>query len=321
MRTMHMIIKMVPQQTAIIIERLGKFHRVLSPGLNFLLPVLDFCEYEHSLKEEVYQISNQMAITKDSVTIHLDGVLYMRVTDPKKASYGVSDPVKAMVQLAQTTMRSELAKFTLDQTFEERENLNSAILKIINHAAIDWGIECMRYEIRDISPPTNIKKAMELEGEAERTKRADILDSEKKRAGEINLAEGKRQAAILRAEGEAQAVILKANSVAESIKTITIAMNLKGGGDAVRMKLVEEYVETFSSLAEVNNTVIIPSDGQGIASIIAQGMAVFDRVKQERPQQATSSAPQIVRKRKTTDDPVLASTDEATLDNTYGRLG
>lgn len=310
-RNVHGIVKIVPQQTAVIVERLGKFHKVLSPGLNFLIPFFDFCEYSHSLKEEVHQISNQMAITKDSVTIHLDGVLYMKVTNPKKASYGVSDPVTAIIQLAQTTMRSELAKFTLDQTFEERENLNAAIVKIINAAAVDWGIECMRYEIRDISPPANIKKAMELEGEAERTKRADILDSEKHRAGEINIAEGKRQSSILKAEGEAQAVILKANSVAESIKTITLAVNLKGGDNAVKMKLIEEYVETFSKLAEVNNTVIIPENNE-ISSIVAQALSVFNRLSPSKPVETIQIPRQSSGKKHSSgiNDPVLASTDE-----------
>ena len=309
-RNLHFGFKIVPQQTATVVERLGKFHKVLSPGLNLLIPFLDFCEYTHSLKEEVYPISNQMAITRDSVTIHLDGVLYLRITDPKKASYGVSDPVFAVIQIAQTTMRSELAKFTLDQTFEERENLNAAIVKIINSAGVEWGIECMRYEIRDITPPANIKKAMELEGEAERTKRADILDSEKKRAAEINIAEGKRQASILRAEGEAQAVILKANSVAESIKTVTEAVKNKGANNAIKLKLAEEYVETFSKLADQNSTIIIPKDNNGIASMIAQALSVFKGMNKEDKTVAPLPSSTLSKKKKNPiNDPILESTE------------
>jgi regulator of protease activity HflC (stomatin/prohibitin superfamily) len=301
---------MVPQQTAIVVERLGRFNRVLSPGLNFLWPILDYCEYTHSLKEEVYQISNQMAITKDSVTLHLDGVLYLKVTDPKKASYGVGDPVLAMIQIAQTTMRSELGKFTLDQTFEERENLNAAIVNIINSAGHDWGIECMRYEIRDITPPANIKKAMELEGEAERQKRADILDSEKKRAAEINLAEGKKMASILKAEGEAKAVVLKAKSVADSINTVSEAINEKGGENVIKMKLAEEYVSAFKKLSEQNSTVIVPGESQGIASIIAQALGI---IKPRIPTETTKhevvyqSRPMV--KKNVSNDPILESTE------------
>ncbi|OMJ82229.1 hypothetical protein SteCoe_17131 [Stentor coeruleus] len=306
-RTMHLMLKMVPQQTAIVVERLGRFNRVLSPGLNFLWPILDYCEYTHSLKEEVYQISNQMAITKDSVTLHLDGVLYLKVTDPKKASYGVGDPVLAMIQIAQTTMRSELGKFTLDQTFEERENLNAAIVNIINSAGHDWGIECMRYEIRDITPPANIKKAMELEGEAERQKRADILDSEKKRAAEINLAEGKKMASILKAEGEAQAVILKAKSVAESINTVSKAINEKGGENVIKMKLAEEYVNAFKKLSEENNAVIVPGESQGIASLVAQALGIIKpQLSQDTKmhQEVRSTVKKVVKS-----DPILDSTD------------
>lgn len=312
-RKIHFVFKVVPQQTAIIVERLGKFHRVLSPGLNILLPFFDYCEYTHSLKEEVYQINNQMAITKDSVTIHLDGVLYLKISNPIKASYGVSDPVFAMIQIAQTTMRSELGKFTLDQTFEERENLNVAIVRIINEAAKDWGIECMRYEIRDITPPANIKKAMELEGEAERTKRAYILDSEKKRAADINIAEGKRQASVLKAEGESEAIVLKATSIAESIQTVSTSIKKEGGESSLKLKLAEEFIDSFKKLAETNSTIIVPHDST-IASAVAQALGSYNFIKTE---EASAKKIEITTKPKrkepknAIDDPILASTDDS----------
>jgi regulator of protease activity HflC (stomatin/prohibitin superfamily) len=314
-RGMHFMFKMVPQQTAIVVERLGKFNRVLSPGLNFLFPILDFCEYQHSLKEEVYQINNQMAITKDSVTLHLDGVIYLKVVDPKKASYGVSDPVMAMIQIAQTTMRSELGKYTLDQTFEERENLNAAIVNVINEAGLNWGIECMRYEIRDIIPPSNIKKAMELEGEAERQKRAVILDSEKERAGSINLAEGKKTATILKADGEAQAVIFKAKSVATSIEVIGKAMKQSGAEDAIKLKLAENYVSSLKKIAEKNQTVIVPKGDGGVASMMAQAVAMIKKVKFDFKESPVSDVREkrerreVIREKVQYDDPILESTD------------
>ena len=318
-RGIHFMFKMVPQQTAIVVERLGKFSRVLPPGLNFLFPILDYCEYQHSLKEEVYQINNQMAITKDSVTLHLDGVIYLKVVDPQKASYGVSDPVMAMIQIAQTTMRSELGKYTLDQTFEERENLNSAIVDVINEAGLKWGIECMRYEIRDIIPPSNIKKAMELEGEAEREKRAVILDSEKERAGSINLAQGRNISTILKAEGEAQAIIFKAKSVAISIEVIGKAMSQKGAGDAIKLKLAENYVSSLKKIAEKNQTIIVPKGEGNVASMMAQAVTMINKVKLDYREAAVQPAKvdevrvrrEVREERKAQyDDPILESSDE-----------
>ena len=308
--------KMVPQQTAIVVERLGKFSRVLPAGLNFLFPILDYCEYQHSLKEEVYQINNQMAITKDSVTLHLDGVIYLKVVDPKKASYGVSDPVMAMIQIAQTTMRSELGKYTLDQTFEERENLNSAIVDVINEAGLKWGIECMRYEIRDIIPPSNIKKAMELEGEAEREKRAFILDSEKERAGCINLAQGRNISTILKAEGEAQAIIFKAKSVASSIGVVGKAMSQNGALNVIKLKLAENYVSSLKKIAEKNQTIIVPKGDGNVASMMAQAVAMINKVKLDfKENSGKVEKVEEVRGKKEGkvgqyDDPVLESSDE-----------
>lgn len=277
-REFHLGFLIVPQQTAVIIERFGKYNKTLDPGFHLLIPFIDRDAYYHSLKEEVYPISSQMAITRDNVTIHLDGVLYLKVVDPYKACYGVGNPVEAMTQLAQTTMRSELGKLTFDKTFEERESLNHSIVKAINEASMHWGIECMRYEIRDISPPANIRKAMELQAEAERQKRAEILSSEGKKQAEINLAEGKRASAILKAEGEAKAILTKAEATAQSIDVLSNAILSEGGTDAVKLRIAEQYVEAFSNLAKKNNTMIIPTQPQNIGSTISQALGIYESV-------------------------------------------
>jgi regulator of protease activity HflC (stomatin/prohibitin superfamily) len=277
-RDFHMGFLIVSQQTAVIIERFGKYNKTLDPGFHLLIPFIDRDAYYHSLKEEVYPISSQMAITRDNVTIHLDGVLYLKVVDPYKASYGVGNPVEAMTQLAQTTMRSELGKLTFDKTFEERESLNHSIVNAINEASMHWGIECMRYEIRDISPPANIRKAMELQAEAERQKRAEILASEGKKQAEINLAEGKRAAAILKAEGEAKAILTKADATAQSIDVLSNAILNEGGTNAVKLRIAEQYVEAFSNLAKKNNTMIIPTQPQDIGSTISQALGIYESV-------------------------------------------
>ncbi|CAG9313063.1 unnamed protein product [Blepharisma stoltei] len=296
----------VPQQEAIVIERLGKFRTILSPGLNVLIPFLDKIMYRHSLKEEVYQISSQMAITKDNVTINLDGVLYLKIIDPYKASYGVGDPVEAMKQLAQTTMRSELGKLTLDRTFEERETLNNAIVDAINEAATEWGIKCMRYEIRDITTPANIKKAMELQAEAERQKRADILTSEGKKQADINLAEGYRQSSILKAEGEAKAIITKANATGEGIRLLRLSILEEGGDDAVKLRLAEKYIEAFNGMAKKNNTMIVPSESGNVAGTVAQALGVYSQMGGRANKEAATKAAKNV---KTTqfNDPILDS--------------
>lgn len=290
-RNLHFGFVIVSQQTAVVIERWGKFHKILDPGFHFLVPLMDKNAYYHSLKEEVYPISQQMAITKDNVTITIDGVLYLKVVDPYKASYGVGNPVEAMVQLAQTTMRSELGKLTFDKTFEERESLNSSIVRAINEAAEHWGMECKRYEIRDINPPTNIRKAMELQSEAERQKRADILSSEGKKQSDINLAEGQRMAAMLQAEGEAQAILAKANATAQSIQMLSKSIHAKGGYEAVKLRIAEQYVESFGRLAKENTTMIVPSDNSSIAGTVAQAIGVFNAVSPKEKSSGRASSP------------------------------
>lgn len=237
-------IKVVPQQTAWVIERFGRYNETLTPGLNFIIPFVDRIAYYHSLKEDAIDVVEQTAITKDNVTLTLDGVIYIRIIDPKQASYGVSDAHYALTQLAQTTMRSEIGQITMDRTFSERESLNANIVASINDAAISWGIQCMRYEIKDINPPTSVLQAMEQQVTAERHKRAEILESEGQRQSQINRAEGQKQEVVLnseaaltdqvnRAKGEAEAILRVAEATAEGIEKVAVSIEKSGGEKAV----------------------------------------------------------------------------------------
>lgn len=268
----------VAQQKAMVVERFGKFVKVLEPGLNFLIPMIDSVSYVHSLKEEAIMMTRQHAITRDNVTIEIDGVLYLRIVDPYKASYGVSDPLYAVTQLAQTTMRSELGKMTLDKTFEERENLNINIVSSLNEATEDWGVVCLRYEIRDIKPPQTVRQAMEMQAEAERKKRAFILESEAEQQSAINLATGQQQAKILEAEGEAKSITLKAEATATAIQNIGNAIGKKNGAHAVSLRVAEQYVQAFSQIAKEGNTILLPSNPSDPASMVAQALSIFKKV-------------------------------------------
>tara|TARA_B100000780_G_scaffold262250_1_gene215242 strand:- start:50 stop:1006 length:957 start_codon:yes stop_codon:yes gene_type:complete len=272
----------VPQQSAYVVERLGKFSQILEPGLNFLIPFVDKVSYAHSLKEMAVPVAGQSAITKDNVTIQIDGVLYVRVTDPEKASYGVENVLFALSQIAQTTMRSELGKISLDKTFEERALLNEKIVESINKAAEPWGIECLRYEIRDISPPQAVRAAMELEAEAERRRRADVLTSEGERQAEVNIAEGKRQAVIFEAEAKAKEIELTAAATAKGITVVSAAIADGNGRDAVSMRLAEQYLESFGKIAKASNTMILPANANDPASMVAQGMAIFKSLNNQQ---------------------------------------
>lgn len=308
-------IKIVPQQEAWIIEKLGKFDRKLEPGLNILIPYVERLAYKHTLKEAALDVHEQTAITRDNVTLVLDGVIYMRIVDPVAASYGVTDPYYALTQLAQTTMRSEIGKLTMDESFEERERLNANIVNAINHAAQTWGIQCMRYEIKNINPPTTVLKAMELQVAAERQKRAEILDSEGKRQSQINIAEGFKQETILKAEGqqrqvllnaearkqeivlqseaaqidqinrargEAEAIVAVATASAESIQRIAAAIQSPGGQDAIHMRVAEQYVDAFKQLAKNTNTVLLPANANDVGSAVAQGFTILDAIRQKK---------------------------------------
>eukprot|EP00812_Abedinium_dasypus_P003091 NODE_1380_length_1160_cov_340.400000.p1 GENE.NODE_1380_length_1160_cov_340.400000~~NODE_1380_length_1160_cov_340.400000.p1 ORF type:complete len:338 (+),score=112.92 NODE_1380_length_1160_cov_340.400000:84-1097(+) len=278
-RGWHLGLVVVPQQVAWVVQRLGRFYKVLEPGPHLLIPIVDRIAYRHSLKEQAIAIPNQQAITKDNVTIQIDGVLYFRVVDPYQASYGVGDPIFAVMQLAQTTMRSEIGKMTLDKTFQERKALNSAIVAIVNEAAKAWGTLCLRYEIRDIVPPASIKQAMEMQIEAERRKRAEILQSEGDRQTEVNLAEGKRRAAILLAEGEAQAILARANANAKGIRLLSEAIVSQRGGDkAAALRLAEQYVAAWRDLARHSNTMIVPANAGDAAAMVATAMGIYRRV-------------------------------------------
>jgi regulator of protease activity HflC (stomatin/prohibitin superfamily) len=283
-------VKFVPQQQVWIVERMGRYRASLQAGLNFLIPFIDNISYRHSLKEEAVDIPSQTAITKDNVTLIIDGILYLKITDPKQASYGVGDARYAITQMAQTTMRSELGKMTLDRTFLERDNLNVSIVQSINEASVVWGIQCLRYEIKDITPPDNVRQAMELQVAAERKKRAEVLDSEGKRQSQINIAEGIKQEVVLkseaamtdqinRAKGEAEAILQVAKATAEGIEMVAASIDKSGGEKAVALRLAEQYIEAFSKLAKENNTLILPAKTDDAGSMVAQALSIFNSIQ------------------------------------------
>jgi regulator of protease activity HflC (stomatin/prohibitin superfamily) len=295
-------IKIVPQQQAWVIERLGRYDRKLEPGLNLLVPYVERVAYEHSLKETAYDVHEQTAITRDNVTLTLDGIVYLRVTDPVAASYGVSNPIYAITQLAQTSMRSEIGKLTMDQTFEERDALNHNIVQAINQAAGTWGIQCMRYEIRNITPPKTVLQAMELQVAAERQKRAQILESEGKRQSQINMAEGYKQEVVLkseaaltdqvnRAKGEGEAILTVAQSTAEGLRLVAESLSKSGGLEAMNLRVAEQYVEAFKQLAQKSTTVLLPANTGDAASMVAQAMTVFERLRAVQSGEVSSLPP------------------------------
>ena len=283
-------VKFVPQQQVWVVERMGQYRASMEAGLNFLIPFIDNISYRHSLKEEAVDIPSQTAITKDNVTLIIDGILYLKITDPKQASYGVGDARYAITQMAQTTMRSELGKMTLDKTFLERDNLNVSIVQSINEASVVWGIQCLRYEIKDITPPDNVRQAMELQVAAERQKRAEVLDSEGKRQSQINIAEGIKQEVVLkseaamtdqinRAKGEAEAILQVAKATAEGIELVAVSIEKSGGEKAVALRLAEQYIEAFAKLAKENNTLILPAKTDDAGSMVAQALSIFNSIQ------------------------------------------
>lgn len=283
-------IKIVPEQEAWIVQRLGKFHKNLPAGLSIIIPFVDVVAYKRTLKEEALDIHAQGAITRDNVSVKIDGVLYVKILDPVAASYGVVDPYYAISQLAQTTMRSEIGKISLDKTFEERETINTNIVNIINEAATNWGIRCMRYEIKDIIPPETVKQAMELQVAADRQKRAKILESEGERQSQINRAESQKQEMVLeseasyidqvnRAKGKAEAILQVATATAKSIEQIAKSTKIAGANEAISLKIAEQYVEAFGKLAKESNTIIIPSNAGDISGVISQSLSIFNAIQ------------------------------------------
>ncbi|XP_019961861.2 stomatin-like protein 2, mitochondrial [Paralichthys olivaceus] len=298
---MNTVVLFVPQQEAWVVERMGRFHRILEPGLNFLIPLLDRIRYVQSLKEIVIDVPEQSAVSLDNVTLQIDGVLYLRILDPFKASYGVEDPEYAVTQLAQTTMRSELGKLSLDKVFRERECLNSNIVHSINQASDDWGIRCLRYEIKDIHVPPRVKESMQMQVEAERRKRATVLESEGQREAAINVAEGCKQAQILASEGEkaekinnatgeAQAVVAKAEAKAKAIRMLSEALTEQNGNAAASLNVAEQYVSAFSNLAKESNTILLPSNTGDISSMVTQAMTIYSTLAKQSPRVTAEAA-------------------------------
>lgn len=283
-------INVIPQQTAWVIERLGKFHKVLNPGLNFIIPFIDKVAYKHSLKEIPLDTPSQVCITRDNTQLSVDGILYFQVTDPKLASYGTSNYIIAVTQLAQTTLRSVIGKMVLDETFEERDLINNQVVSAIDEAALNWGFKVLRYEIKDLTPPAVILQAMQRQITAEREKRAVISESEGKKQEQINLATGAREAAIAKSEGEkqseinvaegkAQATIAIANATAQAISLIAKASEEQGGNTAINLKVAEQYIDAFSNLAKTNNTLIVPSNLSDVSGMVGSVMKIVQSTK------------------------------------------
>jgi regulator of protease activity HflC (stomatin/prohibitin superfamily) len=284
----------VPQQSAYVVERLGRYHGTLGAGFHVLLPFVDAIRYRHSLKEIAVDIPAQVCITRDNVQVGVDGVLYLKVLNPERASYGISDYMFAISQLAQTTLRSEVGKIDLDRTFEERTNINTAVVSELDKASEAWGVKVLRYEIKNITPPADILAAMEKQMRAEREKRAVILTSEGTRDAAINTAEGVKQEVIKQsearklqqineAEGEAAAITSVAIATAEGIRRVAEAIKLPGGYEAVQLRVAEQYIGQFGELAKKGNTIVLPANVADVGSMIALAMAMIGREKSLPP--------------------------------------
>ncbi len=278
--------KIVPQQNAWVVERLGKFDRVLTPGLKFLIPFIERVAYRHSLKEVPLDVPSQVCITKDNTQLQVDGIIYFQVTDPMRASYGSSNYVFAITQLAQTLLRSVIGKMELDKTFEERDTINASVVNALDEAAQNWGVKVLRYEIKDLTPPAEILRSMQAQITAEREKRALIAASEGRKQEQINIAtgereafiarsEGQRQAEINNAQGEAAAIIAVAEATADAIRKVAEAIRAPGGEQAVQLKVAEKAVEAYAQLAQKNNTMIVPGNMSEVAGLIGTAMALI----------------------------------------------
>ncbi len=284
-------VKVVPQQHAWVLERLGKYHGTLTPGLNFIFPFIDRVGYKHSLKEIPLDVPSQICITRDNTQLQVDGILYFQVTDPMRASYGSSNYVSAVTQLAQTSLRSVIGKLELDKTFEERDIINGQVVAAIDEAALNWGVKVLRYEIKDLTPPKEILHAMQAQITAERGKRALIAASEGRRQEQINIAtgereafiarsEGEKQAAINRSQGEAQAIIAVATATAEAIERVAAAIQMPGGASAVQLKVAEKAVDAYSRVAaDATTTLVIPGNMTEVSALISSAMKMVQSQK------------------------------------------
>lgn len=283
-------VAIVPQQHAWVVERLGKYDRTLAPGPRFVIPFIEKIAYKHVLKEIPLDVPSQVCITRDNTQLQVDGVLYFQVTDPMRASYGSSNFISAITQLAQTTLRSVIGRLELDRTFEEREFINSSIVSSLDEAALNWGVKVLRYEIKDLTPPAEILRAMQAQITAEREKRALIAASEGRRQEQINIATGEREAAIARSEGEKQAQINKAegeaaatialaNATAEAISKVANALQQPGGIEAINLQVAERYVDAFAGVAKESNTLILPANLSDMGGMIASAMTVIKQQK------------------------------------------
>ena len=287
------MIKVVPQRTAIIVERLGKFKAVYTAGFQILIPFIDKVRYRHTLKEQAIDVAPQVCITRDNIAVEVDGILYLQVLDPQKASYGIDNYRFASIQIAQTTMRSVIGKLELDRTFEERESINATIVDAVDKASEPWGVKVTRYEVKNISPPQSIRDAMEKQMRAEREKRAIIAESEGTRQAKINVADGDKQEFILKSEGEKQRRINEAagraseieqvaTATANGLRAIATAISEDNGLNAVNLRIAEQYLNAFGNLAKTNNTLILPSNLSDIAGIVATATSVFNEVRDKK---------------------------------------
>lgn len=291
--TVLKMVRVVPQQYAFVVERLGKYHTTLHAGMHFVIPFVDKIAYKHSLKEIALDIEEQICITRDNVQVGVDGILYFQVMDPMKASYGVANFVPAIVQLAQTTLRSEIGKLELDRTLEERSHINTSVVNAVDQATDDWGVKVKRYEIKTINPPKDVQAAMEKQMRAEREKRAVILTSEGERDAKINYAEGSKQQTIKNSEaekqkkinealGQAEAIQSIAQATADGLRKVADALSQPNGKDALKLRVAEEYIKQFGNLAKTNNTMIIPANTGDLSGMIATAMGVLDEVRQPK---------------------------------------
>jgi regulator of protease activity HflC (stomatin/prohibitin superfamily) len=283
-------VKVVPQQHAWVVERLGRYDRTLQPGLSFVIPFIDRVAYKHMLKEVPLDVPSQVCITRDNTQLTVDGVLYFQVTDPMRASYGSSNYLSAITQLAQTTLRSVIGKLELDKTFEERDFINSSVVAALDEAARSWGVKVLRYEIKDLTPPQEILRSMQAQITAEREKRALIASSEGKKQEQINIAtgdressiqrsEGERQAQINRSMGEAAAITAVADATAKAIEKIAMAIERPGGLQAINLKVAERYVDAFGQMAKANNTMIVPANLGDLSTLVSTAMSVMKQSK------------------------------------------